>query len=767
MSAVSSKDMNEKVEESASKQVLRKELEMMHREMEIATYATNQKGQPVRVTPKAQSLERTLKRKSLEKDDAKARAIEVTAEERKILDKSRMRGAKAALALGEVSTETSDILFMEQNQAETSDQQYYSDSSSSSNCDDVSIGMEEEDEDVELSNAEEDVEDDEEETADDDLETSKDGFVEKDLSRPEKKSRFSASEDEQKQSRLGIEKKKGNISGIKMARTMYRIKNFSSRKLAEKHGDALGAHARGQQRQAVSKLSEVAEAAPIAPQLYSSLGLVYENILEESEQELFRRKKLVLMNGEKTISASEIVPIVKLGQKAYGSYHVAAVLCKKDFTLWVRAGDAAWDIADLYNEAMRDPTISNSMNCSFRSEELKWLTEAKEDYEAADKLKPPGITVPAKLASIHMKLGNFAEALTILTDLRNSSFRLSLAASKRCKIEGGMRTRTELEKSYTAWLLYADLMLRIGYECSRWNNRCSNVENYMFKRWLKKHGSTFDWKERRLHALCYALQAAAGSICCQKLVSWLKLRANHQHDNAEEAIWKIENYETNDEDENAESEVEIENKINGENVKNLCQNSIKEKNFLKNRCSSEGKSESELNFMNKKTNLLDKNRLELEKFDRETAEMSLDSNAMVVRNRERDLLLKQHRHAIVSFVGDHQMRKCNEDLTSESSLPITASCGVVCDIASQLIRLSVDMNLFRAGQLTAEAVSAYLKQRFARSQKRRRNLERCRSRINASEKDILQVNQEDHDEVRLGFQLILSYILYLSIQTLT
>jgi hypothetical protein len=134
---------------------------------------------------------------------------------------------------------------------------------------------------------------------------------------------------------------------------------------------------------------------------------------------------------------------------------------------------------------------------------------------------------------------------------------------------------------------------------------------------------------------------------------------------------------------------------------------------------------------------------------------------MVVRNRERDLLLKQHRHAIVSFVGDHQIQKCNEDLTSEPSLPITASCGVVCDIASELIRLSVDMNLFRAGQLTAEAVSAYLKQRYARSQKRKRNLERCRSRINANEKDILQVNQEYHDEVRLGFQLIQIHTFFL------
>ena len=272
---------------------------------------------------------------------------------------------------------------------------------------------------------------------------------------------------------------------------------------------------------------------------------MYENMLEESEQVLYRRKKLESSHGLNTISAAELMPIIKLGEKAYGSYHVAAVLCKKDFTLWVRAGDAAWDIADLYYKASRDPTIPNSTNKTYRSEELKWLTEAKEDYETADKLKPPGITVPAKLASIQMKLGNFAEALTILTDLRNSSFRLSIAASKRCRIEGGMRPRTELEKSYSAWLLYADLMLRIGYECTRWNNRCSNIENYMFKRWLKKHSSTFNWKERRFYALCCALEAAVGSVCCQKLVGWLKERVNRQPENVEEARWKIDNYEAN------------------------------------------------------------------------------------------------------------------------------------------------------------------------------------------------------------------------------
>jgi hypothetical protein len=82
-------------------------------------------------------------------------------------------------------------------------------------------------------------------------------------------------------------------------------------------------------------------------------------MLEESEQELYRHKKLESSYGLNNISAAELMPIIKLGEKAYGSYHVAAVLCKKDFTLWVRAGDVAWDIADLYYKASRDPTIPN------------------------------------------------------------------------------------------------------------------------------------------------------------------------------------------------------------------------------------------------------------------------------------------------------------------------------------------------------------------------------------------------------------------------
>ena len=42
---------------------------------------------------------------------------------------------------------------------------------------------------------------------------------------------------------------------------MYRLKNLKSHKLVQRQGQALGAHARGEHREAIAKLAEVAEAA--------------------------------------------------------------------------------------------------------------------------------------------------------------------------------------------------------------------------------------------------------------------------------------------------------------------------------------------------------------------------------------------------------------------------------------------------------------------------------------------------------------------------
>jgi hypothetical protein len=47
----------------------------------------------------------------------------------------------------------------------------------------------------------------------------------------------------------------------------------------------------------------------------------------------------------------------------------------------------------------------------------------------------------------------------------------------------------------------------------------------MFKRLLQQNSNDFDWRERRLQALCLALEAAAGSASYDKLIKWMRKRA--------------------------------------------------------------------------------------------------------------------------------------------------------------------------------------------------------------------------------------------------
>jgi hypothetical protein len=58
-----------------------------------------------------------------------------------------------------------------------------------------------------------------------------------------------------------------------------RMRNFRSAKMAEQHGDALGAHARGKPALAIRKLQAVAKRAPSAPHIYSSLGMVCQDMM--------------------------------------------------------------------------------------------------------------------------------------------------------------------------------------------------------------------------------------------------------------------------------------------------------------------------------------------------------------------------------------------------------------------------------------------------------------------------------------------------------
>ncbi len=423
------------------------------------------------------------------------------------------------------------------------------------------------------------------------------------------------------------------------------------------------------------------------------------------------------------------------------------------------------------------------------SERIRWLEESKNDYQTADNLRPPGITVPAKLAHTQMELGNISEALTILTDLKNKSHK---AQSKLIGTNGTRSTcrrqRSELERSFSAWLLYADLMLVIGHECRQWNLGIHTNENYMFRRWLRKYSTSFDWQERRLQALCLALEAAAGTRSCAKIVSWTRIRANEMKmksssnladDNEDPSRWQVcDAYELDrenqkkklaaaaaaadkndggtDEDEQTDKMMGKSDEIVVDLSEEMDSNTTKS---VQKPCDSP---DSSITFDQKRQELMRSNQLAMATFDKVTADMNLKegSNTKKKRDDERQLLMKRHRESLVQLVGDHHQQeklrmqsKSGDSNESKSSvddvkdLPMSASCATICDIANQLIKLCLAMKLHQGGRLVAEAVSLYLQQRASRHEQR---LERQRSFQRRQEnlgKSILQLNREIYDDV--------------------
>ena len=659
----------------------RKELfDSLHKEMEIAQFATLETGQRRRKTPRAQSAIRTKKKRLLEKSDYQQHALQGD-------ESQRMRGSRSALQ--------DDVIHGSQVFAEEE------------KGNDMEDSMEESDR---YEVTEEVVEEEEEEAGDDDDDDDEEEDVEEE--QVEKESAAS-----RKYRKRPAQKK----------RLMYRMRNFKSARMAERHGDALGAHARGQSLAAVRKLEQVANDAPAAPQVYSSLGMVYESLLDDT------RKK---QTGQQDKS---IEKQLELAKKAYGSYHVAALLCKKDFSLWVRAGDTAKEIADLYSEAIT--LLSSKTREEYRQEKKKWMEEAKKDYLAADHQRPPGIDVPAKLAAVQMELGNLSEALVILTDLKNR------AATTTDANEGPIVPRSEFERSYKAWLLYADLMLRIGHECIQWKDGKKHNENYMFRRWLRKWSESFDWKERRLQALVQALEAAAGTNCCQSLIAWSKSRAVNAYDLRDERRWHVDQYEIAKEPDakGDEEHKEGDDTDERENVATSTDTSA---------WSLERAREA----------LLAKNKLELEVFDDTTEIMGLADGSKESKERAsaRSELVASHRKSVVDLIGNyHQHHVALEKAVASTSyggnngnapkatepLPISASCAAVCSIASELMKQFLRFELYDGSRLVGEVVSSYLKERAVLLE---RQLEANRSfaERQKSMEDSVLLHMETYDEAR-------------------
>jgi hypothetical protein len=501
-------------------------------------------------------------------------------------------------------------------------------------------------------------------------------------------------------------------------RRVTRMRNFKSHRLAERHGAALDAHARGHHRQALVKLKQIARGAPSAPQVYSSLGMVYSDMLRETQ----RKRNNALDVGEETqadvvggeqIEADEarlestmdssqngervdeeeetedvdeaeqdadvistdipdpaLAEQLELAKKAYGSYHIAAILCKKDFNFWLQAADMALEISDIHFQAIA--LVPDDQKEHHSAERMRWQGEAKNDFQTADVLRPPGIDVPCKLASVMMDLGHLSEALTILTDLK-----------KRSSAKGG---RSEFETSYKAWLLYADLMLRIGFECEEWNKGILSTTNYMFRRWLRKHSGTFDWQERRLQALVMALEAAAGSKSCEKLVIWLKNRFNSR----------------------MSSDVKITDELN------LSLDAMPQEVV-----------DGDEQFEQEKALFVLKSKDELAAFDRTTTDMALLPGQEPFKERQKarcELVHQQQISLNVMHVEFHQKQGSDAidkytltlpepAVQKDELLPIAASLKSVCNIAFELMRHALNLDVFECGRLVGEATSTYLKER--------------------------------------------------------
>jgi len=325
-------------DEDAKKARLRTEFDSLHAEMEIADYAINHFGRSKRKVSREQSKVRTIKRKHLEVEDAKESAIQTT-------NNKRIRGSRAAL---EDDVIQGSLIFGANQAAEGED-----DEDKGNDSDYVEMDAE-----GEMGNYGEDNISDEEgryELYADELniDIEDDGAESDDEdASPKKSSDPSSSSALANAVQSRVKASSNKYSGLKIAKTMYRLKNFKSHKMAQRHGEALGAHARGLNVSAVDKLRDVAIAAPVAPQVYSSLGLVYESMLREETAKSKRNMNTGKSSGKHTESedfeacqldgehapgenADNVKERIKLAKKAFGSYHVAALLCKMDYSLWV------------------------------------------------------------------------------------------------------------------------------------------------------------------------------------------------------------------------------------------------------------------------------------------------------------------------------------------------------------------------------------------------------------------------------------------------
>jgi hypothetical protein len=304
----------------------KEELDALHQEMELVAHGVTKTGHARRKIPRHQSVQRTQKRKLLEKQDDWTR-----------MDKgdttNRIRGSMAA---AEERVIQGSFIFSNNISSQEGEKEREDDDELGQTSDEEEEGEEY----VDVEDGGESYDDGEGDMVDDELE-------EEALQEVPRKVVASKSS---KANSL-----RDNRPGSKPKRKrLQRLRSFRSSKMAEKHGAALGAHVRGKPGLAIRKLKQVALEAPSAPQIYSSLGMVYEDMLQESQRkgmalEFMDEERVseeieggakvskvgrVSFNDEQRVSTDRrgdemevqdklLRNQLDLAKKAYGSYHVA------------------------------------------------------------------------------------------------------------------------------------------------------------------------------------------------------------------------------------------------------------------------------------------------------------------------------------------------------------------------------------------------------------------------------------------------------------
>jgi hypothetical protein len=268
-------------------------------------------------------------------------------------------------------------------------------------------------------------------------------------------------------------------------------------------------------------------------------------------------------------------------------------------------------------------------------------------------------------------------------------------------------------------------MLRIGHECMQWNRGVQTNENYMFRRWLRKLSQTFGWQERRLQSLSLALEAAAGTKSTEKFKSWMLHRSmagnNGGSDSrSEKERWHID-IDVSEKEPSRDDTSSIPNGLDG--------GSTSIQDYEQQAATGEA---SMTQFEEERKMLLEKNRSELEAFDKTTVEMEMkltEGTAAAKEDREfsRNSMLKSREEAIAALDkeygqdnGDNNNIEEDEKIVALEGehLPISASCRQICAIASELKKHLHGLELYEGARLVGEAVSACFKERASRYDKR-------------------------------------------------